>query len=141
MANPGPATTVSAHPQLLNSNQAVRLLAVYKGVSTAAAGDTQLPIIDSTSYSVQNIVVTNANNNGTTADVHTVVFGLYTAPAQGGTAVYSATALTSVTGSTVVDVISPTTTAVQTSQNLYANISTPFVAATVDIYVYGYDFS
>ena len=117
------------------------MLAVYKGVSTAAAGDTQLPIIDSTSYSVQNIVVTNANNNGTTADVHTVVFGLYTAPAQGGTAVYSATALTSVTGSTVVDVISPTTTAVQTAQNLYANISTPFVAATVDVYVYGYDFS
>lgn len=141
MANPGPAITVSAHPQLLNSNQAVRLLAVYKGVSTAAAGDTQLPIIDSTSYSVQNIVVTNANNAGASADVHTVVFGIYTAPSQGGTAVYSATALTGVTGSTVVDVISPTTTAVQTAQNLYANISTPFVTATVDVYVYGYDFS
>jgi len=141
MANPGPAITVSAHPQLLNSNQAVRLLAVYKGVSTAAAGDTQLPIIDSTSYSVQNIVVTNANNAGASADVHTVVFGIYTAPSQGGTAVYTATALTGVTGSTVVDVISPTTTAVQTAQNLYANISTPFVTATVDVYVYGYDFS
>lgn len=141
MANPGPAITVSAHPQLLNSNQAVRLLAVYKGVSTAAAGDTQLPIIDSTSYSVQNIVVTNANNAGASADVHTVVFGIYTAPSQGGTAVYSATALTGVTGSTVVDVISPTTTAVQTAQNLYANISTPFVTATIDVYVYGYDFS
>ena len=141
MANPGPAITVSAHPQLLNSNQAVRLLAVYKGVSTAAAGDTQLPIIDSTSYSVQNIVVTNANNAGASADVHTVVFGIYTAPSQGGTAVYSATALTGVTGFTVVDVISPTTTAVQTAQNLYANISTPFVTATIDVYVYGYDFS
>jgi len=31
MANPGPATTVAAHPSQLGTNQANRLLAVYKG--------------------------------------------------------------------------------------------------------------
>jgi hypothetical protein len=141
MANPGPATTVAQHPSQLGTNQAERLLAVYKGVSVAAAQDFQLPIINSTSYSVQQIVVANANNAGATADVHTVYLGLYTAPSQGGTAIYTAAALTGVTGNTVVDVISPTTTALQTAQNLYVNISTAYVTATVDVYVYGYDLS
>jgi len=141
MANPGPATTVAAHPSQLGTNQANRLLAVYKGVSTAAAQDFNLPIINSTTYSVQQIVVANANNAGASADVHTVVFGLYTAPSQGGTAIYTAAALTGVTGNTVTDVISPTTTAAQTAQNLYVNISTPFVTATVDVYLFGYDLS
>jgi hypothetical protein len=141
MSNPGPASTQSIHPSNLATNQAERLLAVYKGVSTAAAADFAMPIINSTTYSVQQIVVSNANNAGTSADVHTVVFGVYTAPSGGGTAIYTAAALSGVTGSTVVDVITPTTTAAQTAQTLYANISTPFVTATVDVYVFGYDLS
>jgi hypothetical protein len=141
MANPGPASTVSNHPSNLSTIQANRLLAVYKGVSTAAAADFALPIVNSTTYSVQQIVVTNANNAGATADVSSVKFGLYTASAQGGTAIYTSAALTGVTSSSVVSVITPTTTALQTAQTVYANISTPFVTATVDVYVYGYDLS
>ena len=34
--NPGPAVTQGGHPQLLNSNQAVRLLATATGVNANA---------------------------------------------------------------------------------------------------------
>jgi hypothetical protein len=147
MSNPGPAITSSIHPSNLSTVQAERLLCGLKGVSVGAAADFKLPIVNSSTYSVQQIVVTNAQtpSTGASADVHTVYFGLYTAPggASGnGTAIYTAAALSGVTANTVVDVLTPTTTASQTVQNLYVNISTAFVAgATVDVYVYGYDLS
>jgi len=50
MSNPGPAITNSTHPSNLNSQQALRVLAVLKGVSVAALGDTPLPVINSALY-------------------------------------------------------------------------------------------
>ena len=142
MANPGPASSTSVHPSTLSSQQANRLLAVQKGLSVASLGDTALPIQNSTLYSVQQIVVANANASGVSANVASVGFGLYTQPAQAGTAIYTNAALTGVTGSTVVSVITPTTTAAQSAQTIYANIATATVSgATVDVYVFGYDLS
>lgn len=140
--NPGPAVSNSVHPSNLNSQQANRLLFVQKGLSVSAAGDTALPIQNSTAYSVQQIVVANANISGATANVSGVNLGLYTQAGQTGTAIYSSTALSSVTSNAIVAVISPTTTNAQTSQTVYANIAgTPVSGATVDLYVYGYDIS
>ena len=51
MANPGPATTVANHPQVLGSNQALRLLASAQSVSLAVTGDTVLPVLNSSSSS------------------------------------------------------------------------------------------
>ena len=144
MANPGPAVTTSAHPQGITSVQAQRLLFVYKGVSVGAATDFNLQVINSSNYSVQNILVTNSVTTATGASVSvaSVNLGLYTAPAKAGTAILTAAALSSNTANTVVYIVAPTTTASQAAQNLYVNISTAFVAgATVDVYVYGYDFS
>ena len=144
MANPGPAVTNSAHPSNLSTVQAQRLLAVYKGVSVAAATDFNLQVTNSTTYSVQNILVTNSITTATGASVSvaSVNLGVYTAPAKGGTAILTAAALSSNTANTVVYIVAPTTTASQTAQNLYVNISTAYVAgATVDVYVYGYDLS
>lgn len=142
MSNPGPAISNSVHPQGLTSQQANRLLAVQKGLSVASLGDTALPIINSTLYSVQQIVIANANASGVSSDVHTVGFGLYTLASEGGTAIYTSATLSGVTGSTVVDVLTPTTTAAQSAQTLYANIATATVSgATVDVYVFGYDLS
>jgi len=142
MANPGPASSTSVHPSGLSSQQANRLLFVQKGLSVAAAGDTALPVQNSTNYSVQQIVVANANVNGVTVDVSGVNFGLYTQTAQGGTAIKSTAALTGVTSSSVVSVLTPTTTALQSAQTTYANIAgTPVANATVDLYVFGYDLS
>jgi len=137
MANPGPATTVSNHPSNVSTNQALRLLAYYQGVNVNATGDTVLPIINSTSYSVSNVIMTNASISLTTA-----LAGVFTAPSAGGTAIVANAALSALTGPTVVSQRTVASTAAQTGQNLYVNVGTAQgAAATMDVYVYGYDFS
>ena len=137
MANPGPASSQGGHPQVLATNQAVRLLAVYQGVNANATGDTVLPILDSSSYSVKFVVATNASTSLTAAYA-----GVFTAPNAGGTAIVANAALSALTGSTVVSERTVASTAVQTGQNLYVNVGTAQgAAATFDIYVYGYDFT
>ena len=137
MSNPGPALVNTNHPQGLVSNQAIRLLAYFQGVNVNATGDTVLPIINSTTYSVSNVVMTNASVSLTTAAA-----GVFTAPAAGGTAIVSNAALSALTSSTVVSQRTVASTAAQSGQNLYVNVGTAQgAAATVDVYVYGYDFS
>jgi len=137
MANPGPATTVANHPANLASNQAIRLLASYQSVNVNATGDTVLPINNTSSYSVSNVIFTNASVSLTTAAA-----GLFTAPSAGGTAIVSNAALSAMTSSTVVSQRTVASTAQQTGQNLYVNVGTAQgAAATMDVYVYGYDLS
>ena len=135
--NPGPAVTVSAHPSNVTTNQTLRLLAVYKGVNANATGDTVLPINNSTSYSVSNVIFTNASVNLTTAQA-----GVFTAPSAGGTAIVANAALSALSSASVVSQRTVASTAAQTGQNLYVNVGTAQgAAATFDVYVYGYDFS
>jgi hypothetical protein len=137
MANPGPATTVANHPSNLASNQAIRLLASYQGVNVNATGDTVLPVINTNSYGVSNVIFTNASVSLTTAAA-----GLFTAPAAGGTGIVANAALSAMTGSTVVSQRTVASTALQTGGNLYVNVGTAQgAAATMDVYVYGYDLS
>lgn len=134
MANPGPATTVSNHPQNLSSNQALRLLASYQGVNVNASGDTVLPILDTTSYSVSNVIFTNAS-----VSLSSAAAGLFTAPGASG-AIVSNAALSALTSASVVSQRTVASTAAQTGQNLYLNVGTPQgAAATMDVFVYGYD--
>jgi len=137
MANPGPSTTVTIHPSNLATNQAIRLLAVATGVNVNATGDQAvLPIINSSNYSVSNVVFTNAS-----VSLSSAAAGLFTAPSASGGIVSNA-ALSALTGSTVVSQRTVASTATQTSQNLYLNVGTAQgAAATMDVYVYGYDFS
>jgi hypothetical protein len=135
-SNPGPAVTQGGHPQVLGTNQAVRLLASYQGVNANYAGDTVLPLLDSSSYSVKFVVFTNASISLTTATA-----GVFTAPAASGAIVADA-ALSALTSSTVVSERTVASTAVKTGQNLYVNVGTPQgAAATFDVYIYGYDFT
>ena len=137
MANPGPATTVANHPSNLASNQAIRLLASYQGVNLNAAGDTVLPINNTTSYSVSNVIVTNASTSLTTAAA-----GLFTAPSAGGTGIVANAALSACTSASVVSQRTVASTAAQSGQNLYFNVGTAQgAAATADVFVYGYDLS
>jgi hypothetical protein len=135
MANPGPATTVTNHPSNLATNQAIRLLASYQGVNVNATGDTVLPILNTGSYSVSNVIFTNASTSLTTAAA-----GLFTAPSAGGTGIVANAALSALTGATVVSQRTVASTAAQTGQNLYINVGTAQgAAATMDVFVYGYD--
>ena len=138
MANPGPSTTVTIHPSNIASNQAIRLLAVATGVNVNATGDqATLPIINSSNYSVSNVVFTNAS-----VSLSSAAAGLFTAPAAAGTGIVANAALSALTGSTVVSQRTVASTATQSAQNLYINVGTAQGAtATMDVYVYGYDFS
>lgn len=134
MANPGPATSVSNHPQNLSSNQALRLLASYQGVNVNAAGDTILPILDTSRYSVSNVIFTNAS-----VSLSSAAAGLFTAPGASG-AIVSNAALSALTSASVVSQRTVASTAAQSGQNLYLNVGTPQgAAATMDVFVYGYD--
>jgi hypothetical protein len=137
MANPGAASTQTNHVTNISTNQAIRLLAFYQGVNVNATGDTVLPINNSSTYSVSNVIFTNASTSLTTAAA-----GLFTAPSAGGTGIVANAALSALTGSTVVSQRTVASTAAQTGQNLYINVGTAQGAtATMDVYVYGYDFS
>ena len=142
MTNPGPAVQNSTHPSNLNSQQALRVLGVLKGVSTAAAADFAVQINNSALYVPVSVVVANANNAGATQSVASVNLGVYTAVAKGGSAVLTAAALTSQTTPSYVTISAATNpNTALSSQTVYVNISTAFATATVDVYIYGYDLS
>ena len=145
MSNPGPAVTNSTHPSQLSSQQALRVLAVQKGVSVAALGDTPIQINNSALYLPVTVVIANANNNGATQSVASVALGVYTAPlgASGtGTAVLATAALTGQTTPAYVTVSSSAdTNTALSAQTLYVNQTTATATATVDVYIYGYDLS
>ena len=135
MANPGPATTVTNHPSQLTTNQAIRLLASFQGVNVNATSDTVLPILNTGSYSVSNVIFTNASTSLTTAAA-----GVFTAPNAGGTGIVANAALSALTGASVVSQRTVASTASQAGQNLYVNVGTAQgAAATMDVFVYGYD--
>jgi hypothetical protein len=138
MANPGPSTTVTIHPSNVTSNQAIRLLAVATGVNVNATGDQAvLAVQNSSNYSVSNVVFTNAS-----VSLSSAAAGLFTAPTAGGTGIVANAALSALTASTVVSQRTVASTATQSAQNLYLNVGTAQGAtATMDVYVYGYDFS
>ena len=138
MANPGPASTVANHPQNLGTNQALRLLASYQSVNLAATGDTVLPILNTSRFSVSNVVVTNASTDLSATTVP--LAGVFPAPGASGTAIVSNASLSALTSASVVSQRTINSTAAQTTQNLYFNVGTAAsYAATVDVFVYGYD--
>ena len=142
MSNPGPAITSTTHPSNLNSQQALRVIAVQKGLSVAALGDTAVQVNNSALYVPVSVIIANANNAGAAVDVSSVDIGVYTAKAQGGAAVLTAAALTSQTTTAYVTVsASSTPHTAETAQTLYFNVSAATATATVDVYVYGYDLS
>ena len=136
MANPGAASTVTTHPSNLATNQAIRLLAVQKGVNMSATGDTVLPIINATSYAVSNVVIANPSTALSTAAA-----GLFPAPAATGTAIVASNTLTLALNALVQETVA-TSTAILSGQNLYFNVATAQGSGiTADVYVYGYDLS
>jgi len=141
MANPGPASTTTIHPSNLASNQAIRLLAFASAVPVSQTGDAAvtLPINNTSSYNVQFVAITNAN-----VDVSGGALAIWTAPAGTGTEIVTNASLTSNTSSTYVTnatVVAGTKATRLTAQTLYVRVGTAVAGGTVDIFVYGYDFS
>lgn len=155
--NPGPAVTQTPqtvdvltpvntmiNPVVQGAN-ALRLLAFVKGMdANAAAVDVRAQVINSDRWNAHLIVLCNASISLTTATL-----GIYSAPAAGGTAlITAATALSAMTGPTVVFKPAVTTAGLIISfqpstggsDSVYFRIATAQgAAATFDAYVYGYD--
>jgi hypothetical protein len=141
MANPGPASTQTIHPSNLATNQAIRLLAFASAVPISQTGDAAvtLPINNTSSYNVQFVAITNAN-----VDVSGGALAIWTAPAGTGTEIVTNASLTSNTSSTYVTnatVVAGTKATRLTAQTLYVRVGTAVAGGTVDVFVYGYDFS
>ena len=142
--NPGPAVTVSAHPQNVTTNQTLRLLAVLKGVNANNTAALPMQVINSTNYSVKSLIVTNLNNAGVAVTPTGLALGVATT--SGGSTLFgaiTASNLATTNGIYFSDALAQAVTAA--GPNLYLNITagltTPVVGATIDVYVYGYDFS
>lgn len=135
MANPGPASTQTNHPSNLATNQAYRLLASAQSVNLNSVADTVAAVVNSSSYSVQDIIVANASVNLTTAQL-----AVYSGPGATGVAVKTAYALTGNSASDKVVVTAANDTDSLTGDNLYIRCTTAQgAAATADVYIYGYD--
>ena len=136
MSNPGPASTQTAHPSNLATNQALRLLASAQGVNLNSVADTVANIINRIgSISVQSVIVANASVNLTTAEL-----AVYTGPGATGTAIKTAYALTGNSASDKVVVTAATDTDAITVDQLYIRCTTvQGAAATADVFIYGYD--
>jgi len=146
MSNPGPAVTTSIHPQVLGSNQALRLIATAQAVNLANLGDTQVNVIDVTNYVPVSVITANAvNGTNTVSSISSVYLGVYTAPGGStgsGTAILTAAALSSNSTTTNAKVVAATLNASATNaQQLYVNVATATATGTIDVYVYGYDLS
>lgn len=141
MANPGPATTVSNHPQNLSTNQALRLIASAQSVNLSAAGDTPMVVLDVSKFVPTKVIITNGlNSSGNTTTIATATVGAYTGPAATGSTILTTAALTSNTGGAYVTISDATNlnTAISNPTNIYVNVGTT-IAATCDVFVYGYD--
>jgi hypothetical protein len=137
MSNPGPASTQTNHPSNLATNQAYRLLASAQGVNLNSVADTVAAIVNSSSYSVQDIIVANASINLTTAQL-----AVYSGPGATGVAVKTAYALTGNSASDKVVVTAASDTDSLTGDNLYIRCTTAQgAAATADVFIYGFDLS
>jgi len=148
MSNPGPATTVSAHPSNVSTNQALRLIGVVKGVNLNAVGFTPIPVNNSTAYLPKELIVTNVNNAGSVVSLSTSTALSITTTNVGSpsslfgalTTAQIAALSTSVLGTAYLD--SSSTSLSYANQTLYADVTTASGATgTGDVYVYGYDFS
>ena len=155
--NPGPATTSNSNTvatltpvnqnagNFNNSPQAgnaLRLIGAARGMSVAVTGDAAVIYpINSASYSVLYVIVTNAQVSGASGSIATSQFGVFTAAAGGGTAVVANAANTSNTGSTVVNQRTVASTATIAGTPLYVNVGTALANGTCDVFIYGFDLS
>jgi hypothetical protein len=132
-----PNSQTSTGLQNLSSNQQIRLLGQALGVNANVVGDTPIQVINTSKFSVFQVIVTD-----TTASLAQAVGGLFTAPAGGGVTIVTAAALSAATDATIVVQQTVASTAVVTNtQTLYYRVTVVnTAAASFDVYVMGYAF-
>ncbi len=121
---------------------ALRLLAVARGVSLAQTGDAAImPVINAAAWSPATVVFANGLVAGVSASVAAAGVGIFTGAASTGTTVRTQGVLTAQTaGASIAAGALAATAALQlTAQSMYVNVGTALANATVDVWIYGYD--
>jgi hypothetical protein len=144
MANPGPAVTSSAHPSNVTTSQTLRLIATIKNVNANAIASYKMPVVNSSVFLPQSLIVTNLNNAG--AAVTPTGLALGVATTSGGSSLYGAITAANLSSVVGVSLVAPTAQTTATTVdavflNVTAGLTTAVAGATFDVYVYGYDFS
>ena len=135
--NPGPNVQISPN-YIIDSQNALRLIAFAKGVNVGAAGDTQMTVIAPGGF-VPATVVT-ANSSGTVVNIAAATVGIFTGPAATGTTVHALAALTGQTTATFAYVrAASVANALISTATLYVNVGTTVAGGVTDLYLYGYD--
>jgi hypothetical protein len=144
MSNPGPAVTSSAHPSNVTTSQTLRLIATIKNVNANAIASYKMPVVNSSVFLPQSLIVTNLNNAG--AAVTPTGLALGVATTSGGSSLYGAITAANLSSVVGVSLVAPTAQTTATTVdavflNVTAGLTTAVAGATFDVYVYGYDFS
>ena len=156
-SNPGPAGISTINTQLLTAAQAgsnanfgsgvpqganaLRLIAVARGVSLATTGDVAvMPIINSISWAPATVVFANGQVNGVQGSIATASVGVFTGAASTGSTLKTQAALASnsAAGSSIVAATAIVNLAF-TGSYVYLNCGTALAGATVDCFLYAYD--
>jgi hypothetical protein len=123
------------------------LIGQAKGVNMTATGDTAIPVIDSSLFVAKQLVIANSNNSGNNSSAALAYVTIQTGPNQTGTSLFGNVSLANSTATTsnfveVSDWGSAGNIATANVSNLYVNVNTVSGnTGTVDVYVYGLDFS
>ena len=152
--NLGPASTSTANTEAVlapqftpnfgnlgNGLNALRLLAVTRGVSLSGTGDAAfMPIINSGLWAAATVITANGQVSGVTGSIATASIGIFTGAASTGTAIKTQAALAanSAAGSSIA-IASANVVLAFSATGLYVNVGTALANATVDVFVYGYD--
>lgn len=144
MANPGPASTIAAHPQNVLTNQALRVIGTIKNVPANAVASYAIPVTNTSVFLLQSLIVTNLNLNGASVTPTGLAMGI--SATSGGSSLYGSITAANLSTPQGVSLVAPTaSTTANTVQNVFLNVTaaltTAVPGATFDVYVYGYDFS
>jgi hypothetical protein len=119
---------------------ALRLLAVARGVSLAFTGDAAvMPVINAAAWSAATVVFANGLVSGVATTVAAAGVGIFTGAGSTGTTVRTQGVLTGQIALASIAAAAASAAVQSTAQSLFVNVGTALANATVDVFVYGYD--
>lgn len=152
--NPGPAVTNNPNavavitpvntvqnPVVQGAN-ALRLIAVARGLSVAGLGDIPVQVINATTWAPVTVAITNSQVGGVSGSVAAATLSINSGPGVTGTSIRASAALTNNTAATAfIAAASATVNLALTAQTIYVNVTVAVAGGTVDLFIYGYDAS
>lgn len=152
MANPGPASLITqqavavitpvntANNPVVQGSNALRLIAVARGMSVAGLGDIPIPVINAGVWAPVTVAITNSQLAGVSGSVAAATLSINSGAGVTGTSIRASATLAAQTAATVFTAAAAATVNVAlTVQTIFANVTVAVATGTVDVFIYGYD--